>query len=59
MTPVVPTPTATEPTAAPWPEPWRSERESRPRTQYWDVDRACWYCDESATGAIPAPRSGD
>jgi hypothetical protein len=26
----------------PWPEPWRSARGARPRTEYWDVATASW-----------------
>jgi hypothetical protein len=68
MTPVAPTPAGTDPiapdpttTAAgaqPWPESWRDDRSSRPSTQYWDIETACWHCAE-ATGAAPEPRPGD
>jgi hypothetical protein len=27
----------------PWPEPWRSARGSRPRSEYWDVATASWH----------------
>jgi hypothetical protein len=27
----------------PWPEPWRSARGARPRTEYWDVATASWH----------------
>ncbi len=26
----------------PWPEPWRSARGARPRTEFWDVDTRSW-----------------
>jgi hypothetical protein len=26
----------------PWPEPWRSARGARPRTEFWDVATATW-----------------
>jgi hypothetical protein len=26
----------------PWPEPWRSARGARPRSEYWDVASASW-----------------
>jgi hypothetical protein len=34
-----------EPPAAayPWPEPWRSARGARPRSEYWDVATASWH----------------
>ena len=27
----------------PWPEPWRSARGARPRSEYWDVATASWH----------------
>ena len=62
MTSAVPTSPAGEPTAQPWPEPWRTRAGSRPRTVYWDVTRACWSCDvveaASAQSSVPEPRPG-
>ena len=28
---------------SPWPEPWRSARGARPRSEYWDVATASWH----------------
>ena len=39
----------------PWPEPWRSFRGARPRTEYWDVVTASWR----SRGPLPRPRPGD
>jgi hypothetical protein len=39
----------------PWPEPWRSSRGARPRSEYWDVETAGWH----SRGPIPRPRRGE
>ncbi len=39
----------------PWPEPWRSARGARPRTEYWDVATASWR----SRGPSPRPRPED
>ena len=39
----------------PWPEPWRSFRGPRPRTEFWDVATASWR----SSGLLPRPRTGD
>ena len=36
----------------PWPEPWRSARGARPRTEFWDVATASWH----SRGPSPRPR---
>ena len=38
--PAVPQPPAGE---FPWPEPWRYSRAARPRSEFWDVQTACWH----------------
>ena len=41
---VDPAPVPERPAATyPWPEPWRSARGARPRTEYWDVATASWH----------------
>jgi hypothetical protein len=40
---------------AAWIEPWLFARDTRPRSQYWDVEAARW----TARSSIPAPRRGD
>jgi hypothetical protein len=39
----------------PWPEPWRSTRGSRPRTEYWDVATASWRSRDP----LPRPATND
>jgi hypothetical protein len=54
---VPPPPTPTPPSMSqpwPWPEPWRAEPGARPHTEYWDVARACWICDEPGVSAATA-----
>ncbi len=43
------------PAQYPWPEPWRSARGARPRTEFWDVATASWR----SSGPAPRPRSED
>ena len=40
---------------APWPEPGRSTRSTRPRSEYWDVESARW----TTRSPLPAPRRGE
>jgi hypothetical protein len=40
------------PAQFPWPEPWRSARGVRPRSEYWDVENARWC----SRGPAPRPR---
>ena len=37
----------------PWPEPWRSFRGARPRTEFWNVATASWQ----SRGPSPRPLS--
>ena len=39
----------------PWPEPWRSARGARPRSEYWDVATAGWR----SRGPAPRPSPED
>ncbi len=50
------TPAPRPPAAAfPWPEPWRSSRAARPRTEFWDVETASWR----SRGPVPGnPTAG-
>jgi len=45
-------------TALPWPEPWQPRPGARSRTQYWDVETACWQCCP-ASAVVPEPRRGE
>jgi hypothetical protein len=36
----------------PWPEPWRSCRGARPRSEYWDAATASWH----SRGPVFPPR---
>jgi hypothetical protein len=38
-----PTPQAPAVGGFPWPEPWRSNRGARPRSEYWDAATASWH----------------
>ncbi len=39
----------------PWPEPGQLSRSTRPRSQYWEAESACWV----SRPAVPGPRRGD
>jgi hypothetical protein len=41
-TDVVPTPRSAATGDAAWVEPWLYARSTRPRSEYWDVENACW-----------------
>ena len=41
------------PAQYPWPEPWRSARGARPRSEFWDVATASWH----SRGPWPRARS--
>ena len=35
---------------SPWPEPWRSYRGARPRTEFWDEASATWLSRGPVSG---------
>ena len=37
----------------PWPEPWRSARGARPRTEFWDAATASWMSRGPVVPAAP------
>lgn len=53
-------PAVPPPASQPWPEPWRPRPRAHPRTDYWDVESACWSCRSPAqASAVPVPPTGD